>query len=401
MINVLCTSYLAPGAKSGVTTYYKKLCEQFAANDDINITLITVADAPQIGKITAGFLRRFLCFIAAENNKRIMKAYEIKNRILIYSALWKYKKYKFDIIHAQDILSGETAANFFNQVPLLLTCHFNDTPVEEDMLKYSFEEDYKNDLIKKYTEKFSRVNEFIFVSEYASKKTAYLLAENARVKIIPNGVAFSNIANRKKEFQRLIKDLPFSIINTGYIDTRKNQKILIEIAKELIRKGFENFRVIIVGDGPDFKLLNEIINKEKLSGSFHFTGWKNNADAMKHLSEADLYLHTAVNDNCPYAVIEAIANNIPVIGFNVGGMPEILNTDYLFVLNDVTGIASFIIDNKEIFPAIAAKQYELIREKFSLDKQFESLRTVYQNLNVTSGYSDQQKIKNNFSMHTS
>src|ERR1700719_3352367 len=137
MVSVLCTSYLAPTAKSGVTTYYKKLAESFGGDSEIKISIVTVADAPVIWKKIAGFTRRLVYLLAFGNKRLIRYAFESKNRMLIYFALQSFRKHHFDLIHAQDILSGIVAKRFFNnKIPLILTCHFNDNPVEEDMLTY-------------------------------------------------------------------------------------------------------------------------------------------------------------------------------------------------------------------------------------------------------------------------
>lgn len=42
------------------------------------------------------------------------------------------------------------------------------------------------------------------------------------------------------------------------------------------------------------------------------------------LRQADAYIHSQLNDNCPNAVLEAISTGLPVVGFNSGAMSELL-----------------------------------------------------------------------------
>jgi glycosyltransferase involved in cell wall biosynthesis len=91
-------------------------------------------------------------------------------------------------------------------------------------------------------------------------------------------------------------------------------------------------------------------------------------------------LHTATNDNCPYAVIEAISKKIPALGFDVGGMPEILDRKWLFPVNDFISMASFTRRYADQLPGIASEQFENIRNRFSLDMQLDQVKSVYQSV---------------------
>jgi glycosyltransferase involved in cell wall biosynthesis len=377
MVRVLCTSYLVPTAKSGVTTYYKKLGEKFWNDTEIELTIVTIANSPLFWKRMAGLTRKLICLFSFGNKAVIKYAYDCKYKMMIYFALIPYKKQRFDLIHAQDILSGDVANKVFKfRLPLILTCHFNDSPVEEDILKYSFPESERPFLADKYRSKFSQVKEFIFVSEYAFEKARYLLNDKQGVRIIRNGSEFDD-SNRSPKENTLNKK-SYSILNVGYIDNRKNQKILLQFAKELIDHDFMDFIITLVGDGPDLNQIKQLVAEENLNPYFRFTGWAK--DAQKYFKEADLLIHTAINDNCPYAVIEAISKKVPALGFEVGGMPEILDRKWLFPLNDFAGLASFTRSHIHQLPEIAVQQFERIKTSFSADTQFRQVRSVYKKI---------------------
>ncbi|MCX6215645.1 glycosyltransferase [Spirosoma sp.] len=42
------------------------------------------------------------------------------------------------------------------------------------------------------------------------------------------------------------------------------------------------------------------------------------------VAQSDLYVHTALNDNCPFAILEAFAVGTPVLALAVGGISEML-----------------------------------------------------------------------------
>ena len=382
MLRILCTSYLAPTAKSGVTTYYKKIAEYFGNDAEIEIFVVTVADASRIWRKLAGLARKIISFFSFGNKDGIKYAFEFKNRMQIYFALRPYLNKRFDLIHAQDILSGIVAKNrFHNKVPLILTCHFNDNPVEEDMIKYNFSELKRKNLEKQYSLKFAQAGGFIFVSDYAYHKAKKLLQGSEVVKIIRNGALF-NWSKSNDDIDDKVSKGRFSIVNVGYIDERKNQKIFIRLAREFIKNGFDDFIITLVGDGPSLSEIKRQVTEENMSRYFNFTGWIK--DTQKYLAKADLLIHTAINDNCPYAVIEAISHQVPALGFNVGGMPEILDRQWLFEKDDYKAMASFTMKYSHQLPEIASSQYDRIKYSFSLEQQFTSLKSVYQDMALES-----------------
>jgi glycosyltransferase involved in cell wall biosynthesis len=121
-----------------------------------------------------------------------------------------------------------------------------------------------------------------------------------------------------------------------------------------------------------------VVGNEGLDSYFSFTGWVFEVDNF--LEKADLYIHTAINDNCPYAVIEAISNKLPAIGFRVGGLPEIIDEEFLFHLNDYRSVADFIIKNHLSLCSIGDLQYEKICDSFSVTNQFNRTKEEYLSL---------------------
>jgi glycosyltransferase involved in cell wall biosynthesis len=288
---------------------------------------------------------------------------------MILFALRRKKAGDYDIIHAQDILSGYTTKLFYKKkLPLVITCHFNDNPIEEDILMYRFGKEDKDYLSSLYKKNFSEVDDLIYHSKYSHEKSKHLLNPASKIKVIHNGVKFTANLPGKKHNEI------FQIINVGYIEPRKNQTQLVSLAKELRDSGFK-FKMTLVGDGPDVPLLKKLIRENGLEDAFLFTGWVDNVD--KYLKNADLYIHTSVNDICPYSILEAISKNVPAIAFSVGGIPEMLDPEYLFTLNDYMGMKSFILQNHTNLDSICKLQIDKISEPFSIKNQLDCTRDLY------------------------
>lgn len=95
-------------------------------------------------------------------------------------------------------------------------------------------------------------------------------------------------------------------------------------------------------------------------------------------SAADVFVTPSIADNYPNVLIEAMACGTPCIGFNIGGIPEIINDKVSgIVVNDVSSdslasaIQSFFEERKESYSIEAYNQirqnnsYEALRENYN------------------------------------
>lgn len=370
MIKILCISSMQPVAPTGVVTYYKKLYKHFQHDPEVSIDTVTIEDASWPGKKISGLVRRSILLLSFKNRKLIKLSVDVNYRLLIFFALRRKRGCEYDLIHAQDILSGNVAKRFYKgKLPLILTCHFNDNPTEEDMLTYGFTERDRKHLDDIYRRQFAEVDKFIFVSKYAYEKSKYLLSETSSAQVIYNGVEFLDVEKGKRDTGTL------RISNIGVIEQRKNQKILIPLAKHLINENILDFHITVIGRGMELPHLKTEITEKELGGYFSFPGWKKNVD--EYLENSNLYIHTSINDNCPYSLIEAISQKVPSIAFRVGGIPEILDREFLFELNDYESMSAFIIKNRFALDMIAEQQYNKIAGVFSLQNQLAATKKLY------------------------
>ena len=97
-------------------------------------------------------------------------------------------------------------------------------------------------------------------------------------------------------------------------EKRKGLDVFIELAKRLN----EEYQIVLVGtnDSVDKELPDNII-------SIHRTQDRN--ELAELYSMADLFLNTTREENYPTVNIEALACGTPVLTFNTGGSPEMID----------------------------------------------------------------------------
>ena len=128
------------------------------------------------------------------------------------------------------------------------------------------------------------------------------------------------------------------------------------------RKGGEILQRIIYDNNfkdIQFLLLGKFISENGSSENVRSLGFIQD-DELKRIAycAADLTLHPAPVDNLPNTVIESIACNTPVLGFNTGGLPDM-------VIPNKTG---WLVD-KISFDAISQKLAEIIKLRAFASKE--------------------------------
>lgn len=79
-----------------------------------------------------------------------------------------------------------------------------------------------------------------------------------------------------------------------------------------------------------------------IQGRVHLLGPKSHADALAELRQSDLLLVPSYTENCPLVALEALTAHVPVVGYDVGGLPDLVQHDetgLLAPLLDVTALS--------------------------------------------------------------
>lgn len=83
----------------------------------------------------------------------------------------------------------------------------------------------------------------------------------------------------------------------------------------------------------------------------HLLGPMSHADTLEALTQSDLLLLPSYAENCPLVALEALTAHVPVVGYDVGGLPDL-------VQHDETGLLAPLLDVK----ALSAHLRRLLEE---------------------------------------
>jgi glycosyltransferase involved in cell wall biosynthesis len=169
-----------------------------------------------------------------------------------------------------------------------------------------------------------------------------LLGDRFEVSVIPNGVNTDEFAPRDRAAAREILGISpdaHVVLFVAYsvAPRRKGFDLLLEALREI--KGVPNLFLLSVGAGsPPLRLPVPQLHLGKIG---------QNRFLSVAYAAADLYVIPSLEDNLPSTVLEAMACGTPVVGFDVGGIPEMVEpgkTGALAPVGDAGSLATGIED---------------------------------------------------------
>ena len=93
-------------------------------------------------------------------------------------------------------------------------------------------------------------------------------------------------------------------------------------AVRLVREQFPGVHLILVGDGPLRRSVEEKCREMGMTNSTTIAGYLD--DVSLPLALTDIYCHITFQDACPLSVLEAMRCGKPLIAARVGGIPELI-----------------------------------------------------------------------------
>jgi len=139
--------------------------------------------------------------------------------------------------------------------------------------------------------------------------------------------------------------------------------------------------LIMVGDGPDRHNAEHQARQLGVDKSVHFLGKIESVAPL--LAAADLFLLPSNAESFGLSALEALASGTPVIGTNVGGLPEVVRdgeTGVLCSVGDVAGMSNAAIEllrDARKWEAMSRAAAADARERFAMDDVVERYEAMY------------------------
>lgn len=250
-------------------------------------------------------------------DSRLTSIYPIK-------AINKIKSWNLEVIHSQTEFAIGTFARLFAKqynIPIVHTYHTMYEDYVHYITKGHFDKSSKK--LVEYLTKFycdKTINELIV----PTKKAYDLFKEKYNVKrnihIVPTGIEVERFYKEKidiKKIRELKKKYNFSkrdfvAIFVGRIAEEKNVPFLIEVTENIIKEK-PNFKLLIIGDGPDKENYENMVKERNLEKNIIFTGKVAWEAIPIYYQLGDVFVSASQSETQGLTIIEAMAASLPAL----------------------------------------------------------------------------------------
>jgi teichuronic acid biosynthesis glycosyltransferase TuaC len=167
------------------------------------------------------------------------------------------------------------------------------------------------------------------VSEHLRDRAIRLGASPERTRTVRNGCDTSvfRLADRAAARAALGLDAESEIVVfVGWIAPTKGLRELVD-AMEALRVSHPRLQLFCIGEGTLQAELEARVIYAGHADRIRFLGWRTPPEVASWLAAANVFCLPSYAEGCPNAVIEALACGRPVVATNVGGIPELVNSE--------------------------------------------------------------------------
>ena len=151
------------------------------------------------------------------------------------------------------------------------------------------------------------------------------------IEVLPTGIDVKQF-NRLPKSCVIIKELSQTygyddqntvLLSLGRISQEKSIDFLIEAMPYLIRAN-ENLRLLIVGDGPYRKDLENLVQSLQMEKYVCFAGRIPFCEVINYYSLADFFINASKTETQGLTIFEAMASNLPVIVYDDDNIADVV-----------------------------------------------------------------------------
>ncbi|MBL1434044.1 glycosyltransferase family 4 protein [Candidatus Wolfebacteria bacterium] len=242
--------------------------------------------------------------------------------LAFFKAKKLHKKYNFDATWAMMAHSAGIPAGMFkkkySKVPYMLTLQEGD-PTEEIEV-----------LMKKvwglFTQAFTRADYLQAISTFLMN-WGKSMGFSGEAVLIPNGVDIARFTSEvsREHIAQVCKNIGKKDGEVWLITTsRLVHKNAIDDVIRALEFLPSHIHFLILGDGPDKEMLENLAKDTGMSGRVHFYGFVDHSEIPAFYKACDIFIRPSRSEGMGNSFIEAMAAELPVIATREGGIADFL-----------------------------------------------------------------------------
>jgi glycosyltransferase involved in cell wall biosynthesis len=236
---------------------------------------------------------------------------------------------------------------------------------------------------------FRSVDKAQAISNYLADWAESLGIKKDKIEVVPNAVDTGRFSRDISE-----SDLDEIIVRLG---KKPGEKLIITVSR-LVEKNAvddvirclsylpENIKFLVLGAGPEENNLRRLAQELKVSERVLFCGQIGHKDLPKYLKISDVFVRPSLSEGLGNSFLEAMAAGVPVIGTNVGGIPDFIKEGETGLFCEVKNPKSIAEKINILFSDNALRQKltengkKLVAEKYDWDLVSKKMENIFNKL---------------------
>ena len=196
-----------------------------------------------------------------------------------------------------------------------------------------------------YIRHFMRFCDMVFAPTPQMQEYLWQIGCGVPVHVLPTGISddsFQADAGAAETLRRRIlgedSRTKYMFCTVARLAKEKNLEFLFRaLAERKRQKGGSDFRLVLVGDGPEEKQLRKLAAGLDLEQEIYYAGRVPNEEIKNYCRASDLFLFSSRSETQGIVLLEAMASGTPVVAVRASGVSDIV----------VDGVNGFMTDVSE------------------------------------------------------
>lgn len=303
----------------------------------------------------------------------------------------------FDIIHAHGngpfSLLGYQVAKI-KRLPYVLTFHTLHTEYAHYFLDGKV---IKPRVIATGLKVFANLCDGVITPSQKMQDKLKQFGVSKQIKVIPSFIDIKQYQSVKPGYLHRLLSLPQDtplLLSVGRLGKEKNFAFLIKMFR-LVAKADPAPHLVIVGQGPEKKALQQIVERYTLSERVHFTGAISSLDMPQVYKDASLFVFSSTTETQGICMLEAALSGLPLVAVSDAAFSDVLipNTNgYALPLRQKVFADTILslLKNEEQMTSFGKKSKDIARKHFNADTLTDELIAYYED--IITNYSSRQKV---------
>lgn len=221
-----------------------------------------------------------------------------------------------------------------------------------------------------------------FLANWAKQKGAA-----CPIEVVPNGVDMKKFPISNFQFSKKENKSQKIIITTSRLVYKNGIDVIIKAVAELKKIASDlNFKIQILGSGPDEEKLKNLAKELRIGDIVLFLGHIEPEKVYDYLANADIFVRPSRSEGLGSSFLEAMGAGLPIIGTHVGGIPDFLKDSETGLFcevdnsQDLAEKIKLLMMDEKLAKRISDNGRQLVLEKYNWDSIARKMRLIFNNL---------------------